>query len=285
MKRILLLSLVLIFPSVALSDTMVWRVSDGKTAVYIGGTVHVLRKSDYPLPKAFEHAYQQADTVVFETDLDAIDTLPVQQLMLQRMTYPDGRKLRDVLRPETYQALQQHCAEIGLPIENFQAYKPAMIVVTLLFAELRRLGIGEHGVDKNFHIRAKQDGKALGSLEEIDQHLDFVANMGMGEEDQFIRYSLRDLDRIGDMMDSLLSAWRTGDLDTLQTLLNKDFKRDFPKLHQSLLVERNNHWIPQIKAMYQQQGTEYVLVGAAHLLGEEGLIRQLQRAGYQLDRL
>lgn len=285
MKRILCLACLLLIPAWVCADGMVWKVSDGKSHLFLAGTVHVLRKSDYPLPSAFEQAYQAADTLVFETDIDAIDTAAVQQRMIELMTYPNGRNLSDVLSPATYKALQQQCVAMGIPIENFQTFKPAMVVVTLLYVELRRLGIAEQGVDKIFHQRAKQDGKMLVSLEKIEQHLSFVANMGEGEEDQFILHSLRDLNRTGSMMDELLQAWKTVDIVTLQKLLNADFKDDFPKLYQSLLVDRNKHWLPQIKAMYQREGTEYVLVGAAHLLGEEGLLKQLQRLGYRVEKL
>lgn len=285
MKRTFFLCCLLFVPILASADGMVWKVSDGKTSVYLGGTVHVLRKSDYPLPDAFEQAYKAADTLVFETDIDAIDSPVVQQRMMQMMSYENGRSLRDVLSADTYSALQQQCNAMAMPVENFHAFKPALVVVTLLYVELRRLGVGEQGVDKNFHQRARQDGKRLASLEDIDDHLGFVANMGAGEEDQFVLYSLRDMDRLPGMMEDLLRAWREVDIVALQKLLNDDFKQDFPKLYQSLLVNRNKHWLPQIEAMYQQQGTEYVLVGAAHLLGKEGLLAQLQQLGYSLEKL
>lgn len=277
--------LLLSLSSWAYSEGMVWEVSDGKSSVYLGGTVHVLRESDYPLPSSFEQAYQAADTLVFETDIDAIETPPVQQRMLELMSYQNGKSLREVLQAETYKALQNQCAAMGIAVEKFHTFKPSMVIVTLLYFELRRLGIGEQGVDKSFHQRAKSDGKRLASLETIEEQLKFVANMGEGEEDQFVLHSLRDLNRTESMMKTLLQAWREVDVPTLQQLLNDDFKRDFPKLYQSLLVDRNNHWLPQIKAMYQQQGTEYVLVGAAHLLGDEGLISQLRRLGYRVERL
>ena len=50
------------------AQSSVWKISKGDASVYLGGTCHILRKSDYPLPKEFEQAYAEADSLVFEID-------------------------------------------------------------------------------------------------------------------------------------------------------------------------------------------------------------------------
>jgi uncharacterized protein YbaP (TraB family) len=57
------------------AETSVWKISNGDNVLYIGGTVHVLRASDYPLPDAFDTAFEKSDIMVFETLSDGPDAL------------------------------------------------------------------------------------------------------------------------------------------------------------------------------------------------------------------
>ena len=61
--------------------------------------------------------------------------------------------------------------------------------------------------------------------------------------------------------------------------------KDFPDIYQSLLVDRNNNWLPQIEAMFDSKDTEFVLVGALHLVGKDGLLQRLEAAGYKVTQL
>mgnify|MGYP001415718654 CR=1 FL=1 len=65
----------------------------------------------------------------------------------------------------------------------------------------------------------------------------------------------------------------------------KEMKNEAPELYNSLLRQRNLNWIPQIDQMLRDNGTEFVLVGAAHLVGDEGLLKLLEAKGYQVTQL
>jgi uncharacterized protein YbaP (TraB family) len=58
--------------------------------------------------------------------------------------------------------------------------------------------------------------------------------------------------------------------------------KDYPKVYQSLLVERNNNWLPKIERLIKQPEEKFILVGALHLIGEDGLLQQLKNRGYQV---
>ena len=66
----------------AWADAPVWRVTDGESTVYLGGTVHLLRPEDYPLPEEFDQAYEGSSEVFFETDISSMNDLSVQAQML-----------------------------------------------------------------------------------------------------------------------------------------------------------------------------------------------------------
>ncbi|HBW84435.1 MAG TPA: TraB/GumN family protein [Gammaproteobacteria bacterium] len=268
-----------------LADAPVWRVTDGMSVIYLGGTVHLLRPEDFPLPEEFELAYEASSELVFETDISSINDLNIQAQMLQKLTYDIDRSLRDVVDTEAYTALDAYMAEVGMPLIMLERFKPGMIVSTLQMLEFQRMGFAPQGVDVVFNIRALADGKAIGALETIDEQIAFLALMGEGSESEFIIMSLEDLKRTSDSIDKMIDAWRTGDSEVLRTLLIDGMLERAPGLYDSLLRQRNLRWIPQIEFMFDDPETEFVLVGAAHLVGEDGILEYLRAKGYEISKL
>lgn len=285
MKRLWGISFLLLVSAAAWGDAAVWVAEKGGERVLLAGTIHMLRPTDYPLPTEFEGAYRQADTLYLETDVERMESPALAGELLRRMTLPRGRTLEDVLSTEAYGALQAYAEEHGIPLQGLQRFKPAMVILSLIGLELERLGVAAEGVDSFMYRKARRDGKALAELESVEEQLDHLAAMGKGRESAFVLYSLEDLERTDELMDELVAAWRRGDTRALGELFVTDMKRAFPGLYANLLVKRTRQWLPRVEEMFHEPGTELVLVGAAHLVGEEGLLALLERRGYRIRPL
>ena len=279
------LSATFLLSGVSLAETSVWRVSDGNNTVYLGGTVHLLRPSDYPLPEEYERAYQASSELYFETDISAMGDLSVQAQMLQQLTYSDGRNLKTVLSEDAFTALEDYTATIGMSLMMLEQFKPGLIISTLQVFEFQRIGFTPQGVDAFFNTRALGDAKDIGALETIEEQIGFLAAMGEGSESEFILLSLEDLENTNELMEEMITAWRNGDERALQKLFVDDMQQRAPELFDSLLRQRNLRWMPQIEALFEDPDTEFVLVGAAHLIGVEGLVQLLQSKGYEVSQL
>jgi uncharacterized protein YbaP (TraB family) len=271
--------------SPAIADTSVWSVRSGDNVIYLGGTVHLLRPGDYPLPDEFEEAYQASSELYFETDIAAMSDLSVQAQMLQQLTYSDDRSLRTVLSDEAYTALSAYTQTAGLPIVMLEKFKPGLLISTLQILVFQSMGFTPQGVDAFFHTQAVADGKAEGQLETVQEQIGFIAAMGEGNESEFILLSLKDLAETGNVIDGMIGAWRSGDAQGLSELFVEDMKVEAPALYDTLLLQRNLKWIPQIDRMLQDADTEFVLVGAAHIVGENGLLDLLSQEGYEINQL
>ena len=271
--------------SPAIADTSVWSVRSGDNVIYLGGTVHLLRPGDYPLPDEFEETYQASSELYFETDIAAMSDLSVQAQLLQQLTYSDDRSLRTVLSDEAYTALSAYTQTAGLPIVMLEKFKPELLISTLQILVFQSMGFTPQGVDAFFHTRAVADGKAEGQLETVQEQIGFIAAMGEGNESEFILLSLKDLTETGNVIDGMIGAWRSGDAQGLSELFVEDMKVEAPALYDTLLLERNLKWIPQIHRMLQDADTEFVLVGAAHIVGENGLLDLLSQEGYEINQL
>jgi len=214
-----------------------------------------------------------------------VESLKTQQLILAKGMYDDGMTLRKALSTEAYGVLKEHCDGIGLPIDSLNKFKPSIVVLTLLVTELQNLGIVSGGVDHHFFHKTAADGKKTDIFETIEEHIEFITSMGEGNENHFVIYSIRDLKNTNQMISAMTAAWRSGDVNKLSELFAKEMKKNFPKLYKSLLTDRNNKWLNKIETYLQTPQKEFVLVGVGHMVGEDGLIEQLKRRGYDVKKL
>lgn len=274
---------VLVWVHPVYAESPVWKIVKGDNELFIGGTIHILTQSDYPLPSTFEKAYSQSVGLVFETDIQKMQTPEFQKLMLSKALYPDGRNLKTVLNEETYLELEKHFTSRGVPMVSMMNFKPGIVALTLTMIELQRLGLAGVGVDEFFSLRAITDHKEIGQLETAEEQLAFISAMGEGREDELIAYTLRDLKELPSLIQSIKAAWRGGDNRKLKEVALTPLKKDFPEVYSQLILQRNNAWIPKIEAMLKTKDVEFVLVGALHLVGDDGVLAQLAARGYDIQ--
>lgn len=285
MKKVFLCILLLLWPGIVTAETSLWEIRSDHGITYLGGTCHVLRSSDYPLPVEFDKAYREAQTVVFEADPGQMNNPEVQGMIMAGALYQDGRTLASVLRPETYAELQEYCRQRGISMENLQRFKPSILAVTLLTLELQKHGVDAGGVDLYFHGRATADGKTVNAVETVGQQVDFILNLGAGNEDAFMASCLEDMERLEEVFDRLIAAWRAGDEATLEALTVAEVREKFPSVYQTLFADRNHAWLPAIEDYLSTPQKELILVGAGHLVGDDGLLAMLNRRGYRIRKV
>ncbi len=253
--------------------------------MYIGGTIHVLRESDRPFPAGFDQAYDASDMLVFETDIARLNSPEVQQKIIAQGIYSDDQTLDSVLSPETYKKLKEYCSEQEISLELMNKFKPSMVMFTLLAIELQKLGINFEGIDLFYHNKAAADDKPEEGLESIDKQIEILTSLADGNEDNFILYSIEDLKSLEEIFEQMSSAWKIGDIEKLEELFISEIESEFPELFKVIIVERNTSWMPEIEKFLQTPETEFVLVGVAHLVGEDGVLELLKKRGYKIEKL
>lgn len=288
MSRIIfvLMASCLFMPSSAFAKTAVWKASKDGNVVYLGGTVHLLSEVDYPLPKGFEKAYKKSQEIVLEADVSSTSDLSFQIKSLEVMTFQDHRSLSTVLDRKTYQAFSGLLNAKGIPIAVFEKFTPAGATLALTAIEMQKMGMVESlGVDKHFLMRAKADQKQTHYLETLDEQLGFIESMNSLDPNKLIQASIKEMNGIGEKMSSMLDAWKSGDLVDLEDVGIKEMQRDFPNMYQFMLVQRNNAWIKEINGFIESPEVEFLLVGALHMAGDDGLVAQLKSLGYRVEQL
>lgn len=282
-KRLMLV--IALCASASAQAASVWKVSKGSNSIFIGGTVHVLSASDYPLPAQYKQAYDASDSLVFETDMQAVKSVEFQQQTMAMMTFQDGRTFRDVLSPEVSAAVEKHLTSRGVPVEHLLPFKPSLLSITLSMLEFQMIGLTSEGVDAYYSTLALGDGKPVAWLEAPEQQLQFLAGLGKGQENQLIQYTLDEIDTIKPSIEELKDQWRSGDMQAMDKSQLRDMQKDFPEIYDDIIVVRNSNWLPQIEAMFATEEVEFVLVGALHLAGKDSVLTSLEKAGYRIEKL
>ena len=275
-----------LFSSTLYAKSSVWQVSHGDQQLFIGGTVHLLPASEFPLPPEFSKAYQQADQLVFEVDIGKINDPAVTTTMMQHAMYQDGRSLSAVLSTESYQRLQSSAAELGIDIATLEAFKPDFVLLIMMQTALAQAGMAGEGVDAYYFNKATQDGKALAFLETIDEQFDMLLNVSDGHEDDFLAQNLDQLEQMETFLQQTISAWRSGDRAAMAELVKEMHDTAIgQRFYRILLTERNQRWVADIKQMLTTADVELVLVGALHLAGRDNVLDLLKAEGYQVRQL
>jgi uncharacterized protein YbaP (TraB family) len=267
-----------------LAKSSVWKVSKGDDYIYLAGTVHILPPSEFPLPLEFDKAYKDADEIVLEVKLPADDDTTFQIKMMQALTYAGDTKLSDFISEQTYAQLESYAISIGADMLMFEKFKPGLLLTMFTMMEAQRAGLSGEGVDAYFNKRALQDGKMLNHLETMDFQINMLANMGKGYEDSFLKQNMEEFKVFKTLLLQLIAAWRIGDLEALNKLALEPMTKD-PQSMKAILLDRNHNWIPLIEAMFTDHNKELVMVGAAHLVGQEGVISLLEHKGYTVTQL
>ena len=107
----------------------------------------------------------------------------------------------------------------------------------------------------------------------------YAYEMTREQQDHLLAETLKELDREKGSISKLADAWKTGDTATIEQVMLKDLKDD-PAMYQRLLVDRNRNWLPKLEALFARDGHAFVVVGAAHLVGPDGLVQMLKAKGY-----
>ena len=265
------------------AQSSVWQVSKGNDSLFIGGTVHILPKAEMPLPVEFNHAYEQADTIVFEAPVpDPADT-NAQMQMLGALSYTNNETLSEKLEPEVKASLENKLSEFGANLEKLDGFRPAMVSIVLMSMELQKQNLMGEGVDAYYTKKATKDNKTKNYLETMEFQLELYKTMGQGNENDFIKRNLAELNNYNDIFKGLLTAWREGDTDTLNKVAVEKMQKNDPKSYKQLFKDRNNNWLPKVEAMFNNDSNEFVLVGAGHLVGEDSLLTLLENKGYSVS--
>lgn len=263
-----------------------WTATAGKGTLHLLGSIHFGTAEMYPLPAVITGAFGAAETLVVEANILASEPVEMAQLLAGKAFYRDGSTLQQHLRAATWQRLGDAAATLNLPLEMLNQQKPWFVSMTLSALALKRFGYSEElGIDRHFLSQA-QGRKKIIELESIEGQLSLFERLTEAEQVAMLEETLRELDDGKVFFERMLRAWKRGDAAGIQALFDEGAVKgpEAERLNQLMIIERNRTMTAALERLASQGGRYFVVVGAGHLSGDEGIIAQLKRHGYQVSQ-
>jgi uncharacterized protein len=257
-----------------------WEVKGAHNTVYLLGSVHLLKAGESTLPPEIQQAYRRSSTLVMELNLNDADVTSFAGSAMESAMLPEGETLSHVLGSELYATFLAHAQRLGLDGEATERFQPWFAAMVLGQMTLVQAGYeASAGVDMQLTQSATADHKPIVALETMGEQMGFFSHLTLDEQRQYLRSTLNDLDTAGSDTAGVVRAWERGDVRELERLF-RDESAESPQLMRLLTTDRNRKWLPRITSLLNDDHDDMVVVGAMHLIGDDGLVALLKRQGY-----
>jgi len=289
-RKILCCGWLLLLPVLAAADSgghpvTLWMAEGASNTVYLLGSVHLLRKEDHPLPSVIDAAYDDAETLFMELDMDDLDPIATQATINRLGMLDEDQSLRDVMGEDLYDDALLAADALDIPLDMLAQTEPWFAAITVEQLALTRIGFNPmYGIEMHMMAKAIQDGKTIQGFESVEEQLEFLDGLSLEAQRDLLMQTLAEGANIRDIMDRLIAAWRIGDIAYMEENLLADIA-NYPELYESIVADRNRNWANTIDKLLGDDEDYLVIVGALHLIGEDGVPQLLESRGYTVNQL
>lgn len=267
---------------------------DAKGASYIIGTYHLADASFTEKVPGLQTALAETEQVYGEVNMENIMQPASSQKMTAAMMLPEGQTLKTVLTPEQFGKVSAFAKELmGVGLDNDMVFSQlgkmspralATQFTLLLFMKNSTTPFNPaNGLDNFFQMQAKQNNKPIGGLETIDFQIETLYKSTPIERQVEELICLVDNKEYNLMMvQEITKAFYAQDLQAIEKAADEKLNNSCdstPEEEETLIYGRNDNWMKLMPSIMAEKPT-FFAVGALHLVGERGMLAQLQKAGY-----
>lgn len=264
-----------------------WQVSMGKSKSYLMGSIHLLKKEFYPLPEVIEKAFADSQILAVEADLSPEKAGDMLALTMKRGMYTGDDTLKNHVSEKTYQMAEKALKEAGMDMSAFEKFKPWMLAMTIEGMLMMKKGFDpSYGVDMYFLKKAAKEKEIL-ELEGLEFQIDLFDNFTQKENEYFLLLTLEEMAAGDEEIGQMTEAWARGDAAAMERYINKIVREnpEMQSVYKKLFDDRNFKMADKIAGYLQTGKTHFVVAGAGHLVGENGVIQLLRDKGFKLKQL
>jgi uncharacterized protein YbaP (TraB family) len=263
---------------------LMWKASLGANTVYLLGSIHLASRDLYPLPDHIERAFRTSSVLVVEVDLNRLDQSKFQGLLAANGLYPREDSLWNHVSPSTRKLVTIFCERQGLQAESFARMKPWLAAFATAFLPVRAMQPDwVPGVDKYFLDKAS-NGIRVEPLESAEYQLRLVSTMPERQQERSLRAAVKNAGQIGEDFTRLQTLWLAGDAEKLDSYLSSSM-RDDPDYEKRVFADRNPRMAERAEKCLKNGERCFVVVGAGHMVGRDGIVRLLQDRGIQVKQV
>ena len=264
---------------------LMWKAASPTTTVYLVGCIHVGDSSMYPLPKEVESAFAAAKALAVEINIKNADQAKMIGLIQKYGIYTADDSLSKHIPKETQTALDNYCATHNVPRQGMEQLKPWVVAVTIAAMAWQQAGEDPAlGIDMHFLDESKPPQR-IDELETMESQLSIFAEATEEEQQSMLASTLKQGEHIKDIIKRTQAAYVAGDPDALQKVMDEQDDMGSKSLEKKLLDDRNAVMITKMEEYLKGKEPIFVVVGAAHIIGDKGIAKQLRDKGYKVDQV
>ena len=264
---------------------LMWKATSPSATVYLVGSIHVGDSSMYPLPKEVESAFAAAKVLAVEINIKNADQTKMIGLVQKYGMYPDDDTLTKHLSKETQAALDDYCTRHNVPRMGMEKLKPWVMAVTIAAMAWQQAGEDPSlGVDMHFLDESKPPQR-IDELETMESQLSIFAEATEEEQQNMLASILKQGDKVKDMIKRTEAAYMAGDPDALEKVMHEQDDVGSKSLEKKLLDDRNVIMTSKMEEYLKGKDPIFAVVGAAHIIGDKGIAKQLRDKGYKVEQV
>lgn len=266
-------------------EPALWTLSDEDSTIHIFGTIHLLRPETQWRSPAFTAAFESADRLVLEADVESPEVMAqMQQLMMTRGMYGDGTDIRDAIPDQHEPAIDTALSDMGATLDMVKGMRPWLVGLQMSIGQMQRAGFDPaSGVDTTLKAEAKAAGKALGYLETAESQIMIISGGTDADQAAGLAFGAYTVDMGAPLLDTMVAEWTDGDVTGLGSIIANPAMIGGQEAYDALLTQRNKNWIPLIKGYLDEPGTTFIAVGTGHLAGPDSVITMLRNDGVVVE--
>jgi len=262
-----------------------WQINGDTNRIYLLGSIHLLREQDHPLPADIYTAYNDAEKLIMELDMDDIDPFEGQSLANELGLIQDGRTLRDLLGRDLYAEVEVLATTMQIPITLLAKAEPWFAAMNVEIMLLMRMGFSSSsGIETHLMERAMADNKEILGFETMRQQLEFLDGLSGEAQNAMLIHALTEGVKLEGVMETMIDAWRKGDVQFMEDNLLAEME-NYPELNRVIVVNRNIDWTNQIEELMDHDIDYLIVVGTLHLVGDKGVPKLLEARGHEVVQM
>jgi uncharacterized protein YbaP (TraB family) len=267
----------------AAADPAMWVVKDADSTVYLLGTIHVMKPGVNWRSEKLDAALEGSSEYWMEADLQ--DDPAIVQTYALNFGMDSRKPLAGAVGEANFEKFLALAKRYDIPTRDLHQMRPWLATMVLTRAQM--IGVGydpELGVDQTLQKESRAAGKAIKPFETAAEQLGYLADMPDKVAAEMLIQTLNEVDEGEKMVDALQAAWLSGDVKQLQQISIDRMRKETPEVFDALILRRNNNWVKRIETLLKGSGTQFIAVGAGHLVGSDSLPDQLAKLGYKVQR-
>jgi len=258
----------------------IWEVKKGKATVYLFGSIHVAQKDMFPFEKTIEDAFYSSNNLVVEADVSNMAKVMKAQ---SKLIYPANDDVYNHISKEGKEKLDAYAKELGMNMDILKKMKLWVIESAFEQAQLQKAGYSSaDGVDMYF-LNGAKDKKKILELEGIDFQIDLINNMSEKEQESLFFQDIKDLRECNTEFIKMYEAYKAGDEKEMIKLAIEPSKQE-PITYKKMLVDRNIGMAEKIDGYLKTNDSYFVVAGQAHFIGDDSVVKLLEKKGYTVTR-